>query len=633
MCGIAGIVDWSGIDRSVLDCMRDRMAHRGPDDAGSLAIGAAGLASRRLAIIDISPDGHQPMTYGPFTITFNGEIYNYLELRNELETLGHRFVSQSDTEVLLHAYAEWKESCLDRLNGMFAFAVWDDEVGELFAARDRFGERPFFYTTVGSSFVFASEVKALQQFPGIQLRPNNEAVYRFLAYGQLTMPDESFFASVKRLPASHRLRWSAQGVSVSRYYSLPTDELSIPFSQAVEQFRGLLRDSVRLRLRSDVPVGSSLSGGIDSSAIVSTVSDLSPDQRRMSFTARFDGFALDEGQFADDVVRRANVEGHGVRPTARELAEDLDKLVTCQEEPFTSSSIYAQWRVMKLAKSHGVTVMLDGQGADELLGGYPAYVTSFLMTAARDDPRGVRTELAGWRSRNSIPLSRLLGGLWMSGYPSVAAPAVERISSWMFRNDVRLMDDAFARENANMLHPRRYRDLDLFRSALLCTQEVSILPGLLRYADRNSMAHSVEVRLPFLDHRLAEFVSRLPARYKIHNGVSKRILRRAVSDIVPPNVLARTDKIGFVTPQTSWMRDGLKDRIDAVIKSPRFRERGIFAPAAIERFWSEHQSGAWDHSNALWRAVVLELWFETFIDQSGQLEAFDRDRTAAMALT
>jgi asparagine synthase (glutamine-hydrolysing) len=628
MCGIAGIVDPAGIDRVVLDRMRDVMVHRGPDDAGSIALDSAGLASRRLAIIDISPDGHQPMTYGPFTITYNGEIYNYLELRAELEQLGHRFVSQSDTEVVLHAYAEWKGSCLERFNGMFAFAIWDDHAGELFAARDRFGERPFFYTTVGTSFIFASELKSLFEYPGLRPEPNNSAIFRFLAFAQLTMPEESFFTNIKRLPAAHSLRWNSRTISVSRYFALSRDELSIPYEAAVEEFRELFRDSVRLRLRSDVPVGSSLSGGVDSSSIVSMVSKVSPDQRRMSFSARFRGFHLDEGRFIDDVVRCANVESHAVFPTDSDLADDLEALVYCQEEPFTSSSIYAQWRVMKLANAHGIKVLLDGQGADELLGGYPAYSTSFFMSSVRERPTTFLREITGWRSKHGLQRSRVLGGLWMGGYPAIAAPAVERLAARMYRRDVAMVNPEFAHAHANMWHPPRHSGLDSFRAALLTTQQVSILPGLLRYADRNAMAHSVEVRLPYLDHRLADFAFRLPASYKIHNGVTKRILRDAVADLLPESVSSRVDKVGFVTPEAQWMRGGFRELMADVIHSHRFRQRAVFAPRAVEQLWREHESGLHDHSSATWRALVLELWFEAFLDRESSFPRRSRVETA-----
>jgi asparagine synthase (glutamine-hydrolysing) len=480
-----------------------------------------------------------------------------------------------------------------------------------------------FYVTEGSAFIFASEIKALREHPELQLRPNHEAIYRFIAFAQLTAPDESFFANVRRLPAAHYLVLQNGVVTTRRYFSLPTDTRSLPFKQATEEFFHLLEDSVRLRLRSDVPVGSSLSGGIDSSAIVSIVASLNPNQHRQSFTARFEGFALDEGRYVDDVTRMCEVERHDVFPTSEELAEDLDELMACQEEPFTSSSIYAQWRVMKLAKSHGVTVMLDGQGADELLGGYPAYGMSYLATAARDDPLGFRHELASLRANHGLPASRVLGGLWLGGYPLAAAPAVERISGWMRRSDLRVIDGTFARAHANMLHPCRRQQLDMFRSALSGTQEVSILPGLLRYADRNSMAHSVEVRLPYLDHRLAEFVTRLPARYKIQCGISKRVLRKAVSGIVPDSVLYRTDKIGFVTPQSSWMRCGLSERMADLLDPRKLRDRGMFMPGVVAQFWKEHLAGTADHSSLLWRVAIVELWLQTYIDVPVNANRFD----------
>ncbi|HEV2060657.1 MAG TPA: asparagine synthase (glutamine-hydrolyzing), partial [Solirubrobacteraceae bacterium] len=371
MCGIAGTVGGTAPDAGVLSAMAGAMAHRGPDGQGVWHDDHAGLAFRRLAIIDLEERSNQPLHLGRWHLVFNGEIYNYLELREELRLGGRTFVTEGDGEVLLHAWDAWGEGALDRINGMFAFAIWHDERHTLTLAADPFGEKPLYWALEGGQLVFGSDLRAiLQAQPGLaQVRDG--VIGAYLGLGQMPPVEESFLARVRRLPAAHVLRFGGGRANVARYWTPSRVAVPATYTDAVDALRAELVDSIRLRLRSDVPVGTSLSGGVDSSAIVCLSAELAGEHRRHAFTARFRGYERDEWDFARTVAQTAGVVvHHSVEPTPAGLLEDLDELVRDQEEPFGSLSIYAQWCVMKAAREAGVTVLLDGQGADELFGGY-----------------------------------------------------------------------------------------------------------------------------------------------------------------------------------------------------------------------------------------------------------------------
>jgi asparagine synthase (glutamine-hydrolysing) len=390
MCGIAGIISsGTGSERNVIESMTNSIAHRGPDGDGHWVSsdGRAALGHRRLAIIDLSDGGRQPMFYaeGRYTITFNGEIYNYLELREALEKEGVRFESASDTEVLLALFHKKKEKCLADLDGMFAFAIWDDVEKKLFCARDRFGEKPFYFAFHNDSFYFASEMKALWK-AGVPRNVDERMLFNFLRDGYVYNPhdlSETFFRGITKLKAAHFFYISPEDKAVrqERYWDLDPEAIddSITQEQACARFRELFDTSVERRLRADVPVGSSLSGGLDSTLIVCTIDKLrsGSGKRQATFSARFPGFAKDEGRYMELVIGRTNVEPHFVTPDDEGLAEELETLFHHQEEPFGSASIYAQYCVMRLAKQNNVTVLMDGQGADELLAGYHGYFQDF----------------------------------------------------------------------------------------------------------------------------------------------------------------------------------------------------------------------------------------------------------------
>ena len=371
MCGIAGIVGDGGPSPAALSGMAEAMAHRGPDAQGTWCGDAAGFGFRRLAIIDLDPRSSQPLHLGPLHLVFNGEIYNYRELRDDLRGLGHTFATEGDGEVLLHAWDQWGEGTLARVNGMFAFAIWDESRHALTAACDPFGEKPLFWSAAENRLVFASDMRALLTVAPRLGAPRADALAPYIARGLMPAIEDSFFAGVHRLPGGHLLRHVDGRTSVRRWWQPEATDVPRRYEDAVAHLRELLVDSVTLRLRSDVPVGTSLSGGVDSSSVVSLMAQISRASTRHAFTARFRGFARDEWHYASLVARHAGVtDHHAVEPQADDLLNDLERLVVSHEEPVGSSSIYAQYRVMRAAHEAGVTVLLDGQGADELFGGY-----------------------------------------------------------------------------------------------------------------------------------------------------------------------------------------------------------------------------------------------------------------------
>ena len=590
MCGIVGIfnLDGRGVDAGLLAEATRVLTHRGPDDEGYLFIDTSAgrhtpcggrdsdprldlrdveqfraetfdlaFGFRRLAIQDLSPAGHQPMSSadGRCWIVFNGEIYNYVELRAELSALGHEFRTGADTEVILAAYRQWGTDCLPRFNGMWAFAIWDSSARTLFCARDRFGEKPFHYVHVpGKLFAFASEIKALWAARVVERRVHDEMLALYTEYDQVDVGEQTFYDGVLRLPQAHYLLLRAGAPPVKRRYwdiDLRSQENGKPDQWYAEQFREVFFDSVRLRLRSDVPVGSSLSGGLDSSTVVTVMDRVLPEGAvQKTFSARFDDPARDEGKWIERVTAATNVEPHAVWPTGEGMFEELAKVFWHQEEPFLSSSIYAQWCVMRLAREHNVTVLLDGQGADEMLAGYHWYFD------ALSDDLLKRLDVYGyWNLRKSY---KGLHGQSLSRPP--LRRIIKRIVPRNLRRGSRALPgfrkDLPEVEAVQPSYPDEFRRVSELRKILWWSTTRQGLVELLRYADRNSMAHSREVRLPFLDHRLVEFVFSLPDRLIIKGGWTKWILREAFRGIVPEAISFRADKLGYMPPQERWL-DGL----------------------------------------------------------------------------
>jgi len=601
MCGLCGIVELDRpADRATVERWLEELAHRGPDGRGVYAEDGVCVGHLRLAILDLSDAGLQPMQDGELQLLHNGEIYNYLELREELRAKGHAFSTGTDSEVILAAYREWGERCVERFNGMWAFVIWDAGRRTLFCSRDRFGVKPFYYRVDGKRFSFASEPWPLRR-DGANLR----AVRDYLEQGYLDEGAETFFADVARLPPAHSLTFGPGGLRLWRYWSLePAQAPSEPVAAVRETFL----DAVRLQLRSDVPVGTCLSGGIDSSSIAVAVAAHGHDHQK-TVTAYFDERGFDERPFARAVVNRTGADAPWVTFTASELSNDLPAIVQAQGEPFGSTSICAGWYVMREAKRAGLTVMLDGQGGDEVFGGYRAsfgYRLSDLLRAGRvgeathelrafTEMHGPRWAAVALVTPHVPERLRLSARARLRGASTLVAPGLRAVPSAEIRNGAAFPDRL--RRQLHVLLTRRG------------------LPELLRYEDRNSMAHSLEARVPLLDHRLVELAFSLDGSELIRRGETKSVLRRALADLLPPTVARRRDKLGFVTPEGSFMRGALGDLAADVFASQSFRERGFVDAAAARSRLERHQRGDLRAGMELWRALNLELWARRFLDR------------------
>jgi asparagine synthase (glutamine-hydrolysing) len=588
MCGIAGIISKSNqVQIQELKAMTDIIYHRGPDGDGHWIneIGNVGFGHRRLSIIDLSNHASQPMHFGNgrFTITFNGEIYNYLELRQDLLQKGVTFYSNSDTEVLLALYAKKGADCLEYLDGMFAFAIWDELEKVLFCARDRFGEKPFHYAfTNDEKFVFGSEIKQLFEV-GISRKVNHKILYNFFQNPHVLHdprnPEETFYQEVNRLePAHYMIVTPDLNVVKKRYWDLNMDSENkeISLQDAADKFYELMLQSVKLRLRSDVPVGSSLSGGLDSSTIVCLIDKLNYNQaiRQKTFSARFNNFERDEGKFMQLVIDSTNVEPHFTFPDEQRFVSDFKKVCWHQEEPFSGPSVFAQWEVMKLAKQKNVTVLLDGQGADESLAGYHYFFHTYLNELKRNQSSLYESELNAYRIRHN-PNYGLDQPIPWSEEQSLKDKLKDLIRP-IYRTFRPIKQEAPSGHVPDFLSKEftsQFESVEKLpehtgglKEQLYVNNCVIGLNNLLRFADRNSMAFSREMRLPFLSHELVEFLFSLPNEYKIHDGWTKYVMRKAFDPILPNEITWRVDKIGYEPPQSRWMENKeIKDLIESSI--------------------------------------------------------------------
>jgi asparagine synthase (glutamine-hydrolysing) len=603
MCGIAGQYCYNGRapDKELLARMSGQLVHRGPDGEGSVIRGCSGLVHRRLAIIDLSDEGLQPMTNedGTLWLVYNGEIYNYLELREELIGKGHRFHSQSDTEVILHAYEEWGTGCLQRFNGMWAFALWDERSRQLFCARDRFGIKPFYYTEIGSSFLFASEIKALLEHQDVGKSPDDEILGTYLAWGVQDHSARTMFDGIFQLPPAHALIVTKDGSHTPyRYWDVKINSAirsDTHDHKDTDHFLALLRDATRIHLRSDVAVGTCLSGGIDSSTLTVLINNLIRDEapasvgeRQKTFSVVFADKRFDESRYIDEIVNVTGVDSHRIEPAPEQLWDDIERLVWIQDEPFGSLSIYAQYCVMCLAREQ-VKVVLDGQGADELLAGYLAYQASYF--------RGLARELhLGAACREITGILRYHSAFFRS---AVGQILTRRSRRQLLTGPSQKLD----RYEGNLS--------EVLRRELLSTN----LPALLHYEDRNSMAFSIESRVPYLDVRFVEYVASLPLDRKISGGITKKVLRDAIAGIVPESIRCRMDKMGFVTPEEVWMRETLRPFILSVLDAKSFRTRSYWDADAVIKNYRAFLEGKSVYSPEIWRIVCAELWLRKFFDR------------------
>jgi len=613
VCGIAGIYALPGarpVLRRELTAMLATMPHRGPDASGAwLDDGGVGLAHVRLAIIDLDAASNQPFESadGELVLTYNGEIFNYLELRDELKGLGHRFRTRSDTEVLLAAYRQWGQDVCARLNGMWAFAIYDRRSDTLFCSRDRFGIKPFYYAVVDGRLLFASEVKALLAVCRQLARIDPAAVSKLLRAG-IAAGAEHFCLGVRRLAAAHNMVATRRGTAApQRYWDYPTHvDRRTTFEDACERFRELLVDAIRLRMRSDVPVGTMLSGGLDSSSIVGLLRTFHDGEHR-AFTARFDDAEYDESGIAAGFAKELGLVHHRIESPLGRFLPTLDRVVRHMEGPTATPAVLPLWHIMAAACKH-IVVALDGQGSDELLGGYHHF---FAPSAIADAVRGGRwaqvVQHFRWLSRNA---GAWRGGMYLarSVVPS-AHPAWRRL-----RGDETVYAGCLAggpdRQADRHDAPRHEEAL----ARALRRRHEGGLQTLLHYGDAISMAHSIETRLPFMDYRLVEFVFLLPGEFKVRSGNGKALLRESVREVVPPVVADSPRKRGFPVPIREWFRNQPEETVHPVLLTDECRRRGLLDPKALRRALERHRSGKVDLSNQIFRWLTLELWCRQVLD-------------------
>jgi asparagine synthase (glutamine-hydrolysing) len=628
MCGIAGILRLDGgpVDAGPLGRLIGALAHRGPDGSGIHIAENIGLAHRRLSILDPTEAGRQPMFRGRVALVHNGEIYNYQELAAELRDRGEPITTGTDTEVMLAAYRAWGPEAIKRFNGMFAFALWDPERRRLILARDRMGVKPVYLRRTRHLLAFASEPAAFLAAGHLDAddtwspEPNLGVVHDFLARGRTERSTATFFDGVTSLPPAHILVIEDGRERLIRYWGPPTladDDRPVVRGTdlkrdglLVEEFRETFDSSVRLRLRSDVPIGTCLSGGLDSSAIVTTVatlreSDLDATHARMprlGFHARFPADGIDESAFAELVAGRAGIRLVHTTPSGNPLLRSVLPVLRAQGEPFVSTSVIAQHAVMAAAHREQIKVLLDGQGADELLGGYTPYLgerTAGLLLAAH--PVDAARELRAQVRRGPLSTRSAILATVRAAMPADGIELARR----MARGRYGVRCGRQLAQHGPLSDGRREPGTRL-AAHLWDAVSVGPLPALLRYEDRNSMAFGIEARVPFLDVRLVELAVGLPDRLRIDQGVTKAILRRAIGPRLPDEVTQRRDKLGFAAPEAAWLAAGSTD-VAALIRGGQVTQRGWVAPAEVERVLD---AGLADgrRTEHLWRLFMMEAW-------------------------
>lgn len=624
MCGIAGIFSKSTQSDTLVKKMVSRIRHRGPDYSNVVYLfdEKVWLGHARLSIIDLSDAGNQPMSYlnDRYYLTYNGEVYNYLELRNELQEKGYFFKTNSDSEVILAAYAHWGEKCVDHFNGMFAFVIVDVVKRTFFVARDRFGVKPLYYWNSPQSqmLCISSEIKAFVDLPGWKPQLNGQRAYDYLNYGLTDHTNETMIQGVFQLRGGECITGTVDNpidsFRVVRWYHPPKNEIKISEAEAAEEFRDLFFDSVKLRLRSDVKIGSCLSGGLDSSSIACTLNDIlkeTGDNRiQNTVSARAEGTSHDESKYIDIVLKERKINGFYVDPSPEELWEIQNKLIWYQDEPFGSTSIYAGWCVFEKAKKEKLKVMLDGQGADELLIGYKRFFLPYYAQLFKSMRwRKLSKEMQKGKEYHNHSSITLLKGLLKTSLPTSILNQMTSIVyyrggfEWFSMDKIgaeKKMPPFFGKDRAKTV-------AELSDHLLLYNN----LPELLRYEDRNTMAHSVESRLPFLDYRIVEFVQSLPDDYKISDGKTKAVLRNAMVGVLPESIRMRMDKIGFETPEEKWEKEH-PEMFRRLIELAIEKTNGMINEEALQYFDRVVAGGKLDFT--VWRMINFGIWYDMFIN-------------------
>ncbi|MFN8066484.1 MAG: asparagine synthase (glutamine-hydrolyzing) [Vicinamibacterales bacterium] len=637
MCGIAGFVSFDGLPADAPDTairMRDILTHRGPDEAGLFVDARAALAHRRLSIVDLS-SGHQPLANenGRVQVVYNGEIYNHAEVRRELESHGHRYRTRSDTETIVHAYEQWGDACVERFRGMFAFALWDSRRGRLLLVRDRLGVKPLYWAQVGSTLLFASEIKALLASGLVTTSPNLAALPELLSTRYVSGED-TMFVGIRKLLPGHRLVFEQGRATVQEWWDVPAGRRNgirasgdlAAGADPVVRFRELLEEAVRLRLMADVPLGMFLSGGIDSSAIAALMAR-QVGRPIKTFSVGFEEQAFNELGYARDVARAIGAEPHEIVIDDEDFFGALPRLIWHEDEPIAHPSSVPLYFVSKLAREH-VTVVLTGEGSDELLAGYGKYPRIALNWRAgtvyqRMLPKALREAVANailptlpprarrLATRSFLAMDRTPAAMFLDNFAAIRLGDQRALLAAGLQSgiDARAYGESIARfekppAGSSLLTRLLYADMKTYLVELLMKQ------------DQMSMAASIESRVPFLDHKLVEYAWTLPDSWKLSGWTTKRVLRETMKGVLPEAILTRP-KMGFPVPFSRWTRERWLGPIRDVLLDRRTRERGVIEPRAVERLLEDHASASTDGWDRIWMLLNLELWFRTFIDGSG----------------
>jgi len=606
MCGICGF-NW--IDKELLAEMNLSLKHRGPDDEGEYFDKGLSIGHRRLSILDLSKNAKGPMFYDKknLVLTYNGEIYNYIELREELINKGYIFNSTSDTEVILAAYKEWGTECLNKFNGMWSFCLFDKKKKILFLSRDRFGIKPLYFYNNGEKFIFASEIKAILKVD-IPRFPNDLLIYDYLMFNNVDHTNETFFKGINKLPKAHYgiYNLKTNKFLIKKYWSLT--DLGTKNKTDTKYIKELFIDAVKLRLRSDVPVGSCLSGGLDSSSIICILSNSLKYDNLYTFSAVHPKYKeIDESKFMNILIRNVKVKPRFVVPDPKEALKDLNDLIYYQEEPFPGPAIYSQYKVMELAHDNKLKVLLDGQGGDELFAGYTYFFSYYFIELLKKGKfLTFLKEISSYCKIHKSMYSIL--ALFYLIFPNYIKllytikrnPFINKSFFSKYKRKSNFINDVHDSSNLN--------------DSLLKHIEYK-LEHLLKWEDRNSMRFSIETRLPFLDYRFVEYAFSLCSKLKIKNGVSKHIFRDAMVSILPKEIYNRQDKKGFETPEVWWLKDKNFSRyVHNILESKSFKSRYYFDSKKVNKLYKKFINGESRLARPIWKCVFLELWLRKFID-------------------
>ncbi len=605
MCGISGIFNFDGapVDDNRLRAMNNIIHHRGPDGQGVFTEGNVGIGSTRLAIIDLREISNMPIYDAKkrFVIVFNGEVYNYIEVRKELIQKGHKFQTDSDTEVVLNAYMEWGEDCLHKFRGMWAFAIWDKQERTLFCSRDRFGIKPLYYYKDDNRLIFGSEIKQILDC-GVDKSVNDETIYDYLVFHFIDHTENTFYKNITKLQAGHKFTLKNGQFKVSRWYNIPENNVLQDTRNLYSDFYDLLYESVNLHLRSDVEVGSCLSGGLDSTAIVCIMHEILHNEGKpeiqKTYTAAYDDPLIDERPFVEEVIKQTGSTGHYLFPDINGFMTDIDRLTYHQDEPYTGATVFAQWSVFKKIHETGIKVVLDGQGSDEMLLGYFSFFPFHLKRNLLNPVKFISEFLGGVNTSN-LGFSKFAQNLIYFNTGSVRYRHVLKNSR------------AFVKSDFIQSHQRRDLFNDMIAATSLQANRLSnvwniSIPSLLRYEDRNSMAFSVEARVPFLDHKLVEYVFSIPLDKLIQKGWTKDVLRKSLKGKIPEDIRMRKGKLAFSVPQKKWLGEitsYLKETFTTDLRSGRFIDR--------DKVLAIIDSGNFN-DKVLYRAFALEKWMKVF---------------------